>query len=100
MSDLSLVPFSFQMQGHLRVQSLALVLSLACREVDAGLGLEYLAKWNRTQELPEHIVRSLVALSRESGRPEVVERLLEILWDTRQTVGTESAAEFRLWAER
>lgn len=88
-----------KMQGHLRVQSLALVLSLACREVDAGLGLEYLAKWNRTQELPEHIVRSLVALSRESGRPEVVERLLEILWDTRQTVGTESAAEFRLWAE-
>ena len=89
-----------QMEGRLRVQSLASVLSLACRLVDADLALEYLAMWDRTKSLPESLVGSLVALSRESGRMEVMESLLTVLRELQQPVGVESAAQFRLWAQR
>lgn len=89
-----------QMEGRLRVQSLASVLSLACRLVDADLALEYLAMWDRTKSLPEPLVGSLVALSRESGRMDVIDSLLAILRELRQPVGVDSAAQFRLWAQR
>lgn len=89
-----------QMEGRLRVQSLASVLSLACRLVDADLALEYLATWDRTKSLPEPLVGSLVALSRESGRMDVMDSLLAILRELRQPVGVDSAAQFRLWAQR
>ena len=89
-----------QMQGRLRMQGRASVLSLACRSMDADLALEHLATWDVWQQLPDSLVGLLVALSRESGRPEVVERLLQTLHKTQQPVSREVAMELRQWAER
>lgn len=88
------------MEGRLRVQSLASVLSLACRLGDADVALEYLAMWDRTKSVPDPLVGSLVSLSRESGKMEVMDTLLAILRELRQPVGVDSAAQFRLWAQR
>ena len=89
-----------QMHGRLRMQGRASVLSLACRSVDADMALEHLAMWDTWQELPDSLVGLLVALSRESRQPEVVERLLQTLHQTQQPVTQEVATEFRQWAER
>ena len=89
-----------QMQGRLRVRSHAAVLSLACENRDVELALEYLRKWETAQPLPETLVQAVVAVSRETARPEVVEQVLRVLRETRQTLGPGSAAELRLWAER
>ena len=89
-----------QMQGRLRMQGRASVLSLACRSMDADLALEHLATWDVWQQLPDSLVGLLVALSRQSGRPEVVERLLWTLHKTQQPVSQEVAMELRQWAER
>jgi pentatricopeptide repeat protein len=88
-----------QMHGRLRMQGRASVLSLACRSVDADMALEHLAMWDTWQELPDSLVGLLVVLSRESRRPEVVERLLQTLHQTQQPVTQEVATEFRQWAE-
>lgn len=91
---------SDQMQGRLRVQSQSSVLSLACQTTDVELALEYLARWDVLQPVPETVVQSLAALSRESGRPDLMEKLLVVVRGTRQSLGEESATELRLWAER
>ena len=91
---------SHQMPGRLRVQGVASIVSLACREVNSDLALEYLAGWDVAKPLPDGLVGSLVELALVSGRSEVVDRLLAILRETRQTVGVACAAELRLWAQR
>lgn len=88
------------MQGRLRVQSLASILLLACRKVDADLTLEYLAMWDSSKSIPEPLVGALVTLSWKSGRVEVMDSLLTILGELRQPVGMDSAAQFKLWAQR
>ena len=93
-------PLVSQMQGRLRVQGQSSVLSLACREGDSELALEYLAGWGGGQPLSGSLVASLMALSRERQRSEVMEALLGVLARTRQSVDEEGVAEIRQWAER
>ena len=89
-----------QMQGRLRLKSRTAVLALASRCVDADLAVEHLAMWDMLQVVPDSLVVALVKLSRESGRPDVVEGLLETLQKTQQLVPQEAVTEFKQWAER
>ena len=88
------------MDGRLRVQSQSSVLSVACRHGDVDLALQYLTKWTRGQPLPNTLVESLVALSRESQQPEIMETLLSVLGKTRQSVNEDSVREIIQWANR
>ena len=88
------------MDGRLRVQSQSSVLSVACRHGDVDLALQHLTKWTRGQPLPNTLVESLVALSRESQQPEIMETLLSVLGKTRQSVNEDSVREIIQWANR
>jgi pentatricopeptide repeat protein len=87
-----------QMQGRLRVQSQSSVLAMACSERDADLAVEFLASRQSPQPLPASLVRDLVALSRETGRPDLVEQLLGVVRETRQPLTGDGVAQLRLWA--
>jgi hypothetical protein len=82
------------------VQSQSAVLAMACREGDADLALQFLGGREAAQPLPGQLVGQLVALSRETGRAEVVERLLAVVRETQQVLSRESTAELQQWAER
>ena len=89
-----------QMKGRLRVQSQSSVLAMACRERDAGLAQEVLAGRQSTQPLPQALLQALLALSRESSQPQLMEQLLAVMRDTGQALSVESVAELTEWAKR
>ena len=88
------------MKGRLRVQSQSSVLAMACRERDAGLAQEVLAGRQSTQPLPQALLQALLALSRESSQPQLMEQLLAVVRDTGQALSVESVAELTEWAKR
>ena len=88
------------MQGRLRVGSQSSVLAMACNERDADLAMEFLASRHSPQPLPDPLVGALVALSRESCRPDLVEQLLRVVRETRQPLTGECVTQLSLWADR
>ena len=89
-----------QLQGRLRLQSQSSVLAMACREGDPGLAMEFLAGRRSAQPLADSLVELLVALSRQTQEPQLVEQLLSVVRETRQSLSEEGVAQLKLWAER
>ena len=90
-----------QMQGQrLRVQAVAAVLQMACREGDAVMAMEYMCQWDSCQPLPDCLVAQLLGLARLCHRDDLREEVFSLLRSIHQDIGREAVAELQTWAQR
>lgn len=86
-----------RMAGRLRCQGQLSILNMACRERDPDLAMEFLTGQSL---LPDSIVESLIILSHETNRPDLLQQLLTIMTSSHQHLSVDGIDHLKTWATR